>query len=54
MAASGCRSGVVGYNVLTAVDTENHLIAAHDVSSQVSKRRAAENCFAQEPFLGRL
>jgi transposase len=31
MATSGRGSGVVGYNVQTAVDTENHLIVAHDV-----------------------
>jgi hypothetical protein len=29
MATSGRGSGVVGYNVQTAVDTENHLIVAH-------------------------
>lgn len=32
MATSGRGSGVVGYNVQTAVDTENHLIVAHDVT----------------------
>jgi hypothetical protein len=31
MATSGRGSGVVGYNVQTAVDTENHLIVAHEV-----------------------
>tara|TARA_B100000315_G_scaffold222010_1_gene225794 strand:+ start:377 stop:1819 length:1443 start_codon:yes stop_codon:yes gene_type:complete len=31
MATSGRGSGVVGYNVQTAVDTEHHLIVAHDV-----------------------
>jgi len=31
MATSGRGSGVVGYNVQAAVDTENHLIVAHDV-----------------------
>src|SRR5262249_58191572 len=30
MATSGRGSGVVGYNVQTAVDTEHHLIAAHE------------------------
>ena len=33
MATSGRGSGVVGYNVQTAVDTENHLIVAHEVSN---------------------
>ena len=32
MATSSRGSGVVGYNVQTAVDTENHLIVAHDVT----------------------
>jgi transposase len=32
MATSGRGSGVVGYNVQVAVDTENHLIVAHDVT----------------------
>jgi hypothetical protein len=31
IATSGRGSGVVGYNVQVAVDTEHHLIAAHDV-----------------------
>jgi hypothetical protein len=31
MATSGRGSGVVGYNVQTVVDTEHHLIIAHDV-----------------------
>jgi len=31
MATSGRGSGVVGYNVQTAVDTEHHLIIAHEV-----------------------
>jgi hypothetical protein len=30
MATSGRGSGVVGYNVQTAVDTEHHLIVAHE------------------------
>ncbi len=32
MATSGRGSGVVGYNVQTSVDTETHLIVAHDVT----------------------
>jgi transposase len=33
MATSGRGSGVVGYNVQTAVDTTHHLIVAHDVTN---------------------
>src|SRR6195256_5495864 len=33
MATSGRGSGMVGYNVQTAVDTTNHLIVAHEVSN---------------------
>jgi transposase len=33
MATSGRGSGVVGYNVQTAVDTEHHLIVAHAVTN---------------------
>jgi transposase len=33
MATSGRGSGVVGYNVQTAVDTKHHLIVAHDVTN---------------------
>ena len=33
MATSGRRSGVVGYNVQTAVDTKHHLIVAHEVTN---------------------
>jgi transposase len=38
MATSGRGSGVVGYNAQTAVDTENHLIVAHEVSNVGSDR----------------
>jgi transposase len=31
MATSGRGSGVVGYNVQAAVETEHHLIVAHEV-----------------------
>ena len=34
MATSARHSGMVGYNVQTAVDTETHLIVAHDVTNQ--------------------
>ena len=33
MATSGRGSGVVGYNVQVAVETENHLIVTHEVTS---------------------
>lgn len=38
MATSGRGSGVVGYNVQTAVDTEYHLIVAHEVTNKGSDR----------------
>jgi hypothetical protein len=38
MATSGRGSGVVGYNVQTAVDTGNHPIVAHEVSNVGSDR----------------
>lgn len=34
MATSGRGTGIVGYNVQTAIDCENHLIVAHDVVNQ--------------------
>ena len=38
MATSGRGSGVVGYNVQVAVDTEHHLIIAHEVTNSGSDR----------------
>ena len=43
MATSGRGSGVVGYNVQTAVDTENHLIIAHEVTNSGSDRSQLAN-----------
>ena len=43
MATSGRGSGVVGYNVQTAVDTENHLIIAHEVTQSGSDRSQLAN-----------
>lgn len=39
MATSGRGSGVVGYNVQTAVDTKNHLIVTHEVTNIGNDRR---------------
>jgi transposase len=33
MATSGRGTGIIGYNVQTAVDTKNHLIVAHEVTN---------------------
>ena len=38
MATSGRGSGVVGYNVQVAVDTEHHLIVTHEVTNTGSDR----------------
>ena len=41
MATSGRGSGVVGYNVQVAVDTEHHLIIAHEVTNVGSRQSTA-------------
>ena len=38
MATSGRGSGIVGYNVQMAVDTEHHLIVAHEVVNEGTDR----------------
>jgi hypothetical protein len=38
MATSGRGSGVVGYNVQVAVESEHHLIVAHEVTNVGSDR----------------
>ena len=43
MATSGRGSGVVGYNVQVAVDTEHHLIIAHEVTNCGSDRSQLAN-----------
>ena len=53
MATSGRGSGVVGYNVQTAVDTENHLIVHHEVTNVGSDRaQLADTAKAAKVALG--
>ena len=47
MATSGRGSGMVGYNVQTAVDTTNHLIVAHEVSNVGTDRSQLANMARQ-------
>jgi hypothetical protein len=47
MATSGRGSGVVGYNVQVAVDTEHHLIIAHEVTNSGSDRSQLASMGAQ-------
>ena len=47
MATSGRGSGVVGYNVQVAVDTEHHLIIAHEVTNTGSDRSQLANIASQ-------
>lgn len=46
MATSGRGSGIVGYNVQVAVDTEHHLIVSHEVTN-VGSDRAQLACVAK-------
>ena len=47
MATSGRGSGVVGYNVQVAVDTEHHLIVTHEVTNTGSDRSQLANVARQ-------
>src|SRR5688572_16106209 len=47
MATSGRGSGVVGYNVQVAVDTESHLIITHEVTNSGSDRAQLANMAKQ-------
>lgn len=47
MATSGRGSGMVGYNVQTAVDTQNHLIVAHEVTNVGHDRSQLANMAKQ-------
>jgi transposase len=47
MATSGRGSGIVGYNVQIAVDTQHHLIVTHEVTNSGSDRSQLANIAAQ-------
>jgi transposase len=47
MATSGRGSGMVGYNVQTAVDTRHHLIVAHEVTNVGHDRSQLHNIASQ-------
>ena len=47
MATSGRGSGVVGYNVQVAVETEHHLIVTHEVTNSGSDRAQLANIASQ-------
>jgi hypothetical protein len=47
MQGTGKATGTVGYNVQCAVETENHLIVAHDVTNAVHYRHQLSNMAQQ-------
>jgi len=47
MATSGKDTGIVGYNVQVAVDTQHHLIVAHEVTNVGTDRRQLSNMAEQ-------
>lgn len=44
---SGRGSGVVGYNVQVAIETENHLIVVHEVTTSDPDRAQLANMASQ-------
>ena len=46
MATSGRGSGMVAYNVQSAVDTTNHLIVAHEVTNVGTDRKRTDASLA--------
>jgi hypothetical protein len=47
MATSGRGSGIVGYNVQVAAETEHHLIVTHEVTNSGSDRSQLAKVAAQ-------
>src|SRR5947207_2807096 len=47
MATSGKDTGIVGYNVQTAVDTKNHIIVVHEVTNVGTDRHQLSNMAEQ-------
>jgi len=47
MATSGKDTGIVGYNVQIAIDTQHHLIVAHEVTNVGTDRRQLSNMAEQ-------
>lgn len=47
MATSGKDTGIVGYNVQIAVDTQHHLIVAHEVTNVGTDRHQLANMAGQ-------
>ncbi len=49
MATSGRGSGVVGYNVQVAVETEHHLIVTHEVTEQLVTTARSSRMLPRRP-----
>jgi homospermidine synthase len=52
MATSGKDTGIVGYNVRIAVDTQHHLIVAHEVTNVGTDRHQLANIFQRLGYRG--